>query len=457
MQKKEFVRELYKEYGQEKVLLIGFDISKEFHFVGIANGYGEIIVPPYEIGIYEDDYNSLKAIINQLKTTLNAEKMIFGCEPTGHYYTNLITKLVEDFGDETFVLINPSATKSKRDQLMIRSKTDKLDTLAILELMRNGECYDLPINEDIFNTIKEYVRILDRSSKDMVAQKNRIHAYLDEIYPGLEGKLSKFVETKYGLKLLQILPHPNDLKRMNTDDVIKMYKDSNYKIGPKLASKISEASSSLLITKREVIKDKIEILKIIVKLYLSLAESIESVELKLEKLLAKLPFSENILEISGIGTKCLSRFIAYLGNPYKFANGSKVSAFAGMNPVMNQSGKFVGRVTISRKGNKKLRQSMIQTTQLVVNNVGYFTAAYNRLIIENQKDPNLAIVAIANKLIKVLMKMIHSNEKFCPPTAQNQSLCKQKIKRLTSKELKELKKEKRLDSLTKSTVYLTRV
>ncbi len=174
-------------------------------------------------------------------------------------------------------------------------------------------------------------------------------------------------------------------------------------------------------------------------------------------LLKKLPFSENILEISGIGTKCLSRFIAYLGNPYRFANGSKVSAFAGMNPIMNQSGKFAGRVTISRKGNRRLRQTMIQTTQLVVNNVGYFTAAYNRLIIEGQKEPNVAIVAIANKLIKVLMKMIHSNEKFNPPTAQDQSLCTQKIKRLTSKKLKELKKEKRLDSLTKSTVYLTRV
>ncbi len=113
-----------------------------------------------------------------------------------------------------------------------------------------------------------------------------------------------------------------------------------------------------------------------------------------------------------------------------------------MNPIMNQSGKFAGRVTISRKGNRRLRQTMIQTTQLVVNNVGYFTAAYNRLIIEGQKEPNVAIVAIANKLIKVLMKMIHSNEKFNPPTAQDQSLCTQKIKRLTSKKTERTQKRK---------------
>ncbi|MFA5524207.1 MAG: hypothetical protein WDA24_07600 [Tissierellales bacterium] len=36
MQKKEFMRNLYKTYGQDKVLLIGFDIAKDFHYVGIS-------------------------------------------------------------------------------------------------------------------------------------------------------------------------------------------------------------------------------------------------------------------------------------------------------------------------------------------------------------------------------------------------------------------------------------
>lgn len=457
MLKKKYFREVYKTFGPEKVLLIGFDISKEFHYVGISDGYGEIIVEPFEIGIYEDDYDGLKRIIDQLIITKDAEILIFGCEPTGHYYTNLLLRLKEDYSNETFVLINPSSTKSKRDQLMLRSKTDKLDTLAILELMRNGECYDLSLTEGVFSTIKEYVRMLDRNTKDMVAQKNRIHAYLDEIYPGLESKLSSFVDTKYGMKLLQILPLPEDFKRMNTQDIIKLYADNGFKIGLKIATKLSNASSSLLITPRQEIVDKIEMLRIIVKLYLALSEAIETIEFKLEELLKELPFSENILEISGLGPRFLGRFIAYLGNPYNFSKGSKVSSFAGMNPVMNQSGKFAGRETISRKGHKRLRQLMVHTTQIVVNNTGYFTAAYNRLIIEGKKEPNVALIAIANKLIKVIMKMIHSNEKFDPPTAQNKQLCSGKIKRITSKELVMLKKEKRLDSLTQSTEYLIRV
>ncbi|MFA5524206.1 MAG: hypothetical protein WDA24_07595 [Tissierellales bacterium] len=79
------------------------------------------------------------------------------------------------------------------------------------------------------------------------------------------------------------------------------------------------------------------------------------------------------------------------------------------------------------------------------------------MIIENHKPPKLAIVATTNKLLKVIMKMIHSGEKFCPPTVQNTGAAKGKIKRLTSKELSKIIKEKRLDSLTQSTMYLTRV
>lgn len=457
MKKKAFMREIYKKYGQDKVLLIGFDIAKDSHHAGISNGYGDILEKPFEIDIYKAGYEMLLRKIKKAKEQTAAEVLIFGCEPSGHYYINLMTKLTEDFSGSHFVLIKTEATKSKREQMSESSKTDPIDTRAILDLMRNGDSYDFPRDEQIFKTINEYVRLLDRTTKDVVALKNRIHAYLDEIYPGLEKKLSNFTDTKYGTELLQMLPHPSRLKSMNPDEIIKMYKENNFKIGRKYAINLAQASSYMLITSDEAIEDKIQILKIIVKQYITLNESIATIEVELEKHLLKLPFSENLMEIDGIKVKSLSRIVAYLGNPYKFENGSKVSSFAGLNPMFNQSGKYAGRVTISRRGHSKLRQLLIQIAHIVVSNVGYFTAYNNRLIIENHKPPKVAIIATANKLLKVIMKMIHSGEKFSPPTAQDVDLSKDKIKRLTSKELKKIAKEKRLDSLTQSTVYLTRV
>ena len=65
------------------------------------------------------------------------------------------------------------------------------------------------------------------------------------------------------------------------------------------------------------------------------------------------------------------------------------------------------------------------------------------MIIESHKPPKVAIVATANKLLKIIMKMIHSGEKFSPPTVQNIDLAKAKIQRLTSTQLKKFAKEKR--------------
>lgn len=84
----------------------------------------------------------------------------------------------------------------------------------------------------------------------------------------------------------------------------------------------------------------------------------------------------------------------------------------------------------------------------MITSTGYFTAYYNRLVLENRKDPMIAIVATANKLIRVIMKMIQTGEKFNPPTAKDKALAKGRLNRLTSKELLDLSKRKRSESLT---------
>jgi len=46
------------------------------------------------------------------------------------------------------------------------------------------------------------------------------------------------------------------------------------------------------------------------------------------------------------------------------------------------------------------------------------------------------------------MKMIHSGENFNPPTAKSRKMAKDKTDRLTNKKLRDLHKNKGLDSLT---------
>ncbi len=457
--RKNEIIELFKKYGHDKILFVGIDVSKNFHTVTILNGYYDILLKPSTFSIYEEGFKKLTNKINKIFSQSNAQVLVFGCEPSGHYYLNIMSNLKKTYPEGIFKLINPKSTKSNREQMMQYNKTDPIDAYAIADLLIRGEGYNFTKEDTIYKSIKEYVRYLDSLTKEQTRLKNKIHSYLDEIYPGLENELSNFTNTKYGQAFLQILPHPKKLKYMSQADIVLMYQKHGFDIKPKIAKRISDASKKLLIVDNIGLETKLSFLEMIVNQFVYTQNTIQKIEGKLKELLGCLDYSENILQIKGIKVKTLSRIIAYLNNPSRFDNGKQVASFCGLVPKKEQSGKKHGEERISRQGHKKLRSTLVQAAHVAVSNMGYFTAFYNRLVIQGRKDPKLAITATANKLIRIIIHMIKTGEKFNPPTAQNKELAVSKINRLTKKKLEKLTKENRMGSLTQdiTDVYLIRV
>ncbi|WP_427340420.1 hypothetical protein [Caloranaerobacter sp. DY30410] len=46
------------------MIFVGFDVSKNFHYVGICDGYGKILVEPTMIDIYS---SGMKKLCNLIK------------------------------------------------------------------------------------------------------------------------------------------------------------------------------------------------------------------------------------------------------------------------------------------------------------------------------------------------------------------------------------------------------
>ncbi len=182
----DYLKVLFKEHGHEKVIFVGFDIGKSFHVARIWNGYREELLLPFSFDANEKGYLELKTKLDMIINIVNPEEVFIGCEPSGHYYLNLMYKLTGKYPNAHFKLINPRATKSQRDMSMTRSKTDEIDAGAILELMIQGHTYDFQRNDQSLEEIKELVRRIDRYTKDSTSMKNRIHGYLDELYPMFE-------------------------------------------------------------------------------------------------------------------------------------------------------------------------------------------------------------------------------------------------------------------------------
>lgn len=440
--------ELFEEVGSRKVLIAGLDVSKNKFTITAVNGMYENKIKAKDVDLNTKSLDMLYKEIDEIVEKEEIKQLIFGCEPSGIYYKPILKEIMSRYPDGMFRLINPSSTKANRDQRMEREKTDPIDAYAITDLLIRGESYDLDLEDNIFKIMKDYIRELDHLVKELVRFKNKIHAHTDELYPGLESQSNSFLDSKYGMRFLKVLPEPKTLPGLGLEGWQELLGTQDYKLPRHLAIKLKDKSHGLVVSEHRNFKILKDYINFLVEGYEQLEARRKAIEERLEKLIDSLDFGRNLIEINGIETLTVARIIAYMGNPYRFKSGKEVASFAGLIPKSNQSGKQDKGKVLSRKGHKKLRSTLVQAAQQVITSTAYFTAYYNRLVIENRKEPMVSIVATANKLIRVIMKMIHSGEKFAPPTVEDKDLAKGKIKRLTSKELEKIKKIKRSDLLT---------
>ena len=121
-----------------------------------------------------------------------------------------------------------------------------------------------------------------------------------------------------------------------------------------------------------------------------------------------------ILSISGISHLSGISIIAELNNLKKFTNASQVIRYAGVNPIVYQSGNFIAPMTrLSKKGSKYLRKTLYQIITPVIENNSVFKTYYNKIIAEG-KSHRCAQGHCVRKLLRVIFHLIKTGESFNP-------------------------------------------
>ena len=104
--------------------------------------------------------------------------------------------------------------------------------------------------------------------------------------------------------------------------------------------------------------------------------------------------------IPGIGPKTAIMLVVLTGGFERFTSASELCSYAGLTPVIRQSGSSVkGRPRISKIGNQKLRNLLFMCS---FNACKYNKACrdlYERIVAKG-KSKKLALIAVCNKLLK---------------------------------------------------------
>lgn len=118
--------------------------------------------------------------------------------------------------------------------------------------------------------------------------------------------------------------------------------------------------------------------------------------------------------IPGIGMKTALFLIVVTDGFRKFETASQLCSYAGITPIIRQSGSSVrGRSRISKVGNRKLRRLLFLAAFSACRHNKACKALFDRIVTKG-KSKKLALIAVANKLLKQAFAIAKSGLPYDP-------------------------------------------
>jgi transposase len=147
----------------------------------------------------------------------------------------------------------------------------------------------------------------------------------------------------------------------------------------------------------------------------ALTEEIEALEEQIEQRAESLKETRLLMTIPGVSHYTALTVYAEVGEISRFDRDKEVVSFAGLNPVIRESGDSRFEGGISKKGSGRLRWLLVQSAYVAVHrcNDEYLSQFYERLA--GKKSAKEAIVATARKMLVSIYHMLDCGEVYDPP------------------------------------------
>ena len=376
------------------MVYIGIDIAKFKHFASVVSSDGKVIVKPFP---FENSRQGFMKLVEEIE---NFHDCLVGLESTGHYAENLIYFLYER-GYQIGV-INPIQTDALRDSNIRKTKTDKIDTMLIVQCLMLKK-YSLVTSQDI-NIIK--LRHLSRFRLETVQQQTRIKTQLtgclDIVFPELSNFFKGNLHLKVSYALLEKYPSAKAISSARIDGLTNLlYNNSKGRYHQDKAIQLKSLAKESVGLNNPAIELQIQCLIKQLRLY---HKQIKEIDLAIMTLMELL--NSPILTIPGVGYTLGAMIISEIGDIKRFSNPSKLLAFAGLDPIVKQSGNFqADTMKISKRGSTYLRYAIYRVAFIIIYNNDTFHNYYLDKRAQG-KSHRVALGHICNKLVRVIFKVL---------------------------------------------------
>lgn len=376
------------------MVYIGIDIAKFKHFASVVSSDGKVIIKPFP---FENSRQGFMKLIEEIE---NFQDCLIGLESTGHYAENLIQFLFER--NYSVAVINPIQTDSLRDSNIRKTKTDKVDTMLIVQCLMLKK-YSLVSSRNI-DLIK--LRRLSRFRLEMVQQQTRIKtqltACLDIVFPELTHFFKGNLHLKVSYALLEKYSSAKAIRSARIDGLTNLlYNNSRGKYNYEKALQLKALAKDSIGLDNPAIELQIQCLIKQLRLY---QKQISDIDISIMTIMEII--NSPILTIPGVGYTLGAMIISEIDDIKKFSNPSKLLAFAGLDTVVKQSGNFQSdSLKISKRGSTYLRYAIYRVAFSIIYNNETFHNYYLDKCSQG-KNHRVALGHVCNKLVRVIFKIL---------------------------------------------------
>jgi transposase len=362
-------------------IVCGADIHKKFLIATILSRDGTKITKRFGM--------ALNDLLNFKNWVIENGCEQVAVESTGTYWVPIHTTLEGSIG-----LIVGNAYKIKHTP---GNKNDLDDADWIAELCLNGMIEPSRIFPKADRDLRRLTRIREGYVNDMTREKNRIHHALDSCGIKLSSVLSD-IFGKAGQNIMNGL-----LEGRTIDDILK---GINLKRIKATAEEIREAiKGSLDFTQILLIRGSLEQMEAIQKRIDEIRKEIKS-RIAYRKEDLKIAMS-----IPGVGFTSASTLLAEIGDITDFKKPEQLAAWAGLVPSVYQSAGKLITGSITKHGSRHIRWILVQVARVIARGRNSKLKRFF-LRVKSKKGSNVAVVALARKVLCILHHLLTNREKY---------------------------------------------
>ena len=357
-------------FGSQKMYGVGIDVSKQKSTVAIFQPGEKLIRKPFDVKHTNKDIDELARYIKSLDGEV---KVVMEC--TGRYHEP-IRNTLSNAG--IFVsAVNAKLIKKAGNNSLRRVKSDPADSKKIAKYVLDNWAHLRQYSS--MDKTREQLKVLNGQmeffTNQKVAVKNNLIALLDMTYPGVNKLFDSPVREDGSEKWVDFAAtfwHVDCVRKLGIKEFSRRYeafcRKHGYNFRQEKASIIFESSKELVpvYSKDQVTKKMVQ--RLIQQLNVASA-NVEQVRKEMNDLASTLPEYNVVLGMDGVGKTFGPQLIAEIGEITRYEKRESLTAYAGVDPGVNESGDFVSKSNHSSKcGPSRLRKTLYLVMSSLIEN-----------------------------------------------------------------------------------------